>query len=54
MAECSHPALDTHFERPHVDPDRVGWAQTWESETFEAQINGQTYVSVVLSTVVPL
>lgn len=32
---------------------RVGWAQTWESETFEAQINGQTYGSIVVSYVVP-
>jgi hypothetical protein len=32
---------------------RVGWAQTWESETFESQINGQTYGSIVVSYVVP-
>ncbi|RMH31499.1 MAG: lipid A deacylase LpxR family protein [Planctomycetota bacterium] len=26
----------------------LGWAQTWETKTFEAQPNGQTYGSVVL------
>lgn len=32
---------------------RLGWAQTWESKTFKAQGDGQTYGSIVVSYVVP-